>query len=117
MSSGRLNRLGLAGSPGWGAPLLNSILKVTFNWLDCAVKATRKMIVCHCHAINDRTIRDTVRAGAHSPRAVARACGAGAGCGGCRHSVERIIESEQCTRSDSLFSAEGLPEIGLASTG
>jgi bacterioferritin-associated ferredoxin len=75
------------------------------------------MIVCHCHAINDRIIRDIVRAGAGSPRAVARACGAGAGCGGCRHAVERIIESEQCARSESMFSQESMSDVGLARAG
>ena len=77
------------------------------------------MIVCHCHAINDRTIREAVRAGAESPRTVARACGAGAGCGGCRHAIERIIESEQCGRAEqpSIIRAEALIEIGLARTG
>lgn len=74
------------------------------------------MIICHCHAINDRTIRDVIRSGARSPSAVAKACGAGAGCGGCRRAVQSIVESEHC-QAESVFSAEALPEIELARTG
>lgn len=75
------------------------------------------MIVCHCHAINDRTIREVVRAGACSPRAVAKACGAGGGCGGCRHAVERIIETEQQRNEPSALFPADLVQIDLARAG
>jgi bacterioferritin-associated ferredoxin len=53
------------------------------------------MIVCHCHCVTDRSIREAVRAGASTVRAVGAACGAGTGCGGCRELVELIVEKEQ----------------------
>lgn len=74
------------------------------------------MIVCHCQAVNDRTIREAVRRGAGSPRAVAKACGAGAGCGGCRSAVERIIECEEKQDGESSC-CDTLQEAGLAEAG
>jgi len=53
------------------------------------------MLVCHCHSVTDRTIRDAVRAGADDANAVGSACGAGTGCGGCRKLVECIVEAER----------------------
>lgn len=41
------------------------------------------MLICHCRAVNDQTIRATILAGARDPAAVSRSCGAGSGCGGC----------------------------------
>jgi bacterioferritin-associated ferredoxin len=53
------------------------------------------MLVCHCHCVTDRTIRDAVRAGATSAAKVGSVCGAATGCGGCRDLVEHIVESER----------------------
>ncbi len=53
------------------------------------------MRVCHCHGVTDREIRACVRAGATSPEAVARACGEGSSCGGCRPLVEAVVAREQ----------------------
>jgi bacterioferritin-associated ferredoxin len=52
------------------------------------------VLVCHCQAVCDREIRAAVRSGACSLRQVARACGAGRSCGGCRPAIHEIIESE-----------------------
>ncbi len=52
------------------------------------------MIVCHCHGITDREIRNTVQCGARDCSEVAEACGAGAGCGGCEALVEEIVQGE-----------------------
>ena len=52
------------------------------------------MIVCHCHGISDRTIREVVREGARTHREVALACGAGRVCGGCRPTVLGVIDDE-----------------------
>jgi len=50
------------------------------------------MLVCHCHAINDHTIRRCVDAGARSGHEVREKCGAGGTCGGCRPTIDRLIE-------------------------
>ncbi len=52
------------------------------------------MIVCHCHGVSDRSIREAVQEGARTCRQVARACRAGRACGGCRPVIHEIIERE-----------------------
>lgn len=49
------------------------------------------MLVCHCNAVNDRTIREHVVAGATNVEEIAGRCGAGARCGGCRRTVEEVL--------------------------
>ena len=66
------------------------------------------MIVCHCKALSDRTIRDVIRRGAHSPREVALACHAGRRCGGCIPVVRELIETE------TSRSAVGCSEMPVA---
>jgi bacterioferritin-associated ferredoxin len=66
------------------------------------------MIVCHCHVVTDREIRRAVRGGAHSPRRVARACSAGATCGGCVPAIEGIIREERRVEREPVApAAEG----------
>jgi bacterioferritin-associated ferredoxin len=52
------------------------------------------LIVCHCYGVSDRAIRRAARAGAVTADLVARACGAGTGCGGCRGAVQEILAAE-----------------------
>ncbi|MBX3185262.1 MAG: (2Fe-2S)-binding protein [Polyangiaceae bacterium] len=52
------------------------------------------MLVCHCYGINDRTIRECVRAGCSSARGVSKACGAGTDCGGCARLVKSVVREE-----------------------
>ena len=52
------------------------------------------MIVCHCNAVCDRAIRRAIHSGARTRRAVAKACRAGEGCGGCTPLVDAILASE-----------------------
>lgn len=52
------------------------------------------LLVCHCHRVCDRTIRDCVREGACSTEDVGAACGAGTSCGGCEPLVEAVVKSE-----------------------
>jgi bacterioferritin-associated ferredoxin len=51
------------------------------------------MLVCHCHVVNDTTIRRCVADGARSGSDVRDACGAGGSCGACRPAIDRLIES------------------------
>ncbi len=53
------------------------------------------MLVCHCHCVTEREIRDAVRRGADSAAAVGSVCGATTGCGGCRDLVEVIVDAER----------------------
>lgn len=67
------------------------------------------MVVCHCHAVNDRSIRTVVRAGARCVESVGRACGAGRACGGCHEAIRDVIEEEHGREpaSDAYGRAEG----------
>lgn len=49
------------------------------------------MLVCHCHRICDRTIRESIREGARSIDEVGASCGAGTGCGGCRPAIAGLL--------------------------
>ncbi len=72
------------------------------------------MIVCHCHARNDREIRDAVREGACTRQKVIRACSAGRSCGGCIPAIDDIIRSEQESAGLELAGAVGAKELTLA---
>ena len=49
------------------------------------------MLVCHCHRICDRTIRESIREGARSIDEVGDACRAGTACGGCRPAIAGLL--------------------------
>lgn len=63
------------------------------------------MLVCHCNGVSDRTIRNVIRSGAETPVQVARACGAGAGCGGCIEAVRDLIHAECAQRTEGPLGA------------
>jgi bacterioferritin-associated ferredoxin len=69
-----------------------------------------EMIVCHCRGVSERRIRKAVQSGARSLKRVARECGAGAECGGCRSHVASIVEHE-VARAD-LAAATVTAEVG-----
>jgi len=52
------------------------------------------VIVCHCRAVSDRTIRASIRGGATTVDEVAEDTGASACCGGCEPTVTQILEQE-----------------------
>ena len=49
------------------------------------------MVICHCHAVNDRAIRAEIEGGALDADALAARCGAGSRCGSCRPVLEAIL--------------------------
>jgi bacterioferritin-associated ferredoxin len=50
------------------------------------------VLICHCKAVNEATIRCTILAGAREPADVARACGAGSECGGCMPALLELLD-------------------------
>ncbi|MDP7705984.1 (2Fe-2S)-binding protein [Mycobacterium sp. TY815] len=57
------------------------------------------MFVCLCNGITSQMVAEAVAAGAATTNQVAAACGAGADCGRCRHTVRAIIMSGSADRS------------------
>jgi bacterioferritin-associated ferredoxin len=49
------------------------------------------MIVCHCRAVTDRTLRESLQNGAGDVASVMAATGAGTCCGGCLVAVEELV--------------------------
>ena len=52
------------------------------------------VIVCHCRAVSDRTIRASIREGATTLDDVAEETGASTCCGGCEPTVTQILDEE-----------------------
>lgn len=50
------------------------------------------MIVCHCLAINDRLIEAVAAGEPVTVEDVIARCGAGARCGGCRDSIQQVLD-------------------------
>jgi bacterioferritin-associated ferredoxin len=52
------------------------------------------VIVCHCQAVSDRTLRASIREGATTLEALREATGAAGCCGGCEPTVAHILGQE-----------------------
>ena len=50
------------------------------------------MIVCHCHVVSDRRIRELAADGALTVADVANACDAGRDCGSCVGVVRHLLD-------------------------
>jgi bacterioferritin-associated ferredoxin len=50
------------------------------------------MVVCHCAGVNEARILDEIAEGVSDLDEVAERCGAGRDCGGCRPTVQRLLE-------------------------
>ena len=65
------------------------------------------MIVCHCKAVTDRTIRKAVRSGARTRSQVVEACAVNMCCGGCAPAIDEIIDAETNRENARGFTAFG----------
>jgi bacterioferritin-associated ferredoxin len=67
------------------------------------------MYLCVCRAIREREVDAAVRAGAHRPVDIFRACGKSPQCGGCapelRKRIDKTIACEQAA-APSLLAAD-----------
>jgi len=52
------------------------------------------LLVCHCHRVCDRVIRECVDGGARSLDDIGRACGAGTACGGCQPTIGALLAGQ-----------------------
>lgn len=69
------------------------------------------MIVCQCNGVSDHTIREAVRSGATSCKAVARRCGAGVFCGGCVPAIAALLEAERARLEPAQEAVSSAREI------
>jgi bacterioferritin-associated ferredoxin len=60
-----------------------------FIFVGCRIPV---VLVCHCKGLTDREVHRAIRAGASTQREVARECGAGSVCGGCRPLIDELLE-------------------------
>jgi bacterioferritin-associated ferredoxin len=65
------------------------------------------MYVCHCKAVNDRTVLDAAASGAVTVDDLTRACGAGGDCGGCHRVLQDLLDA--CDRA--TVGAPRIPEL------
>jgi bacterioferritin-associated ferredoxin len=63
------------------------------------------VLICHCRAVNDRTVAAAIAAGARAPEDLAAMCGAGARCGGCVPALCELLEVHAAAVGDSQQSA------------
>jgi bacterioferritin-associated ferredoxin len=53
------------------------------------------MVVCHCKGLTDRDVCGAIAAGACSGPELARQCGAGSVCGGCRPLLDELLDRHE----------------------
>ena len=70
------------------------------------------MLICHCHRVNDRTIRAVAESGARTCEDVGDACGAGTSCGGCKPAIAGLLVSEGAARGVASLPMILAPERG-----
>ena len=65
------------------------------------------MIVCHCLAVNDRLIEAVTAGEPLTVEDVIERCGAGTRCGGCRESIQEVLDEARQRRTPSLSLSAG----------
>jgi bacterioferritin-associated ferredoxin len=68
------------------------------------------MVVCLCANVTDRELDAVIAGGARSVKAVARRCGAGAGCGACHLAIRDQIRAHVRTSAETVV--ESAPDLG-----
>ena len=61
------------------------------------------MLVCHCKGLTDRDVRGAIEAGACTRREIARHCGAGSVCGGCRPLLDELLDVQPAEATSLRF--------------
>ncbi len=51
------------------------------------------MVVCHCRAVNDRTVGAAIASGATTVGELTEQCRAGGGCGGCHDVLQALLDA------------------------
>jgi bacterioferritin-associated ferredoxin len=99
----------------WREPLENDFeLHFQQRYPSIVLRRPPRVIVCHCHGVTERAIRQAVRQGACSRGQVAGACAAGSSCGGCSPVIEAILNTE--TRSEAPAPIASLRQAAVAAS-
>jgi bacterioferritin-associated ferredoxin len=80
---------------------MSLILRMSLNILGCR-SGRSLLLVCHCHRICDRTIRESILEGARSIAEIGASCRAGTGCGGCRPAIAGLLRDQEAPGRSSL---------------
>ncbi|MGY6499727.1 MAG: (2Fe-2S)-binding protein [Acidimicrobiales bacterium] len=62
------------------------------------------MIACHCHAVTDREVMNSIVAGAACVPSIGQHCAAGTDCGGCHRTLSRLLGAVRAV--DAVFDDE-----------
>jgi bacterioferritin-associated ferredoxin len=72
------------------------------------------MLVCHCHGVSEKRIRQIARDHGPSLREVALQCRAGTDCGGCRREIREILAEERGSQAMELVEAASPLELNTS---
>ena len=53
------------------------------------------MIVCICHGVSDRDLKDLIASGATSLREIGQSCRAGTDCGACLREIRQLAQQQR----------------------
>ncbi|MBA2281215.1 MAG: (2Fe-2S)-binding protein [Acidimicrobiia bacterium] len=65
------------------------------------------MMICHCEAVNDRTILELVAEGATDVEDIIVRCGAGGGCRGCWPELRKLLGQPVDVRRGTMANHAG----------
>jgi bacterioferritin-associated ferredoxin len=64
------------------------------------------MLVCHCKGVSERELRSAIQSGVCTRGDLARECGAGSVCGGCRPLIDELLDAHAPTPAQPGFGGE-----------
>ncbi len=69
------------------------------------------MIVCQCRRLTERDVRAELARGARDLAELAEGCGAGSACGGCRATLEALLDEARTARLPARDDARRLAVV------
>jgi bacterioferritin-associated ferredoxin len=69
------------------------------------------MVVCVCHAVCEREVRDAIEGGAASVAEVTQTCRAGGDCGACHATIHQMISQEIAQGAERQEESGPLPRL------
>jgi bacterioferritin-associated ferredoxin len=69
------------------------------------------MYICFCRTVTDRVVIAEIHAGARTMHEIAKRCGAGGRCGGCRPEVARLLSRHLEANGPPLGCEDGACDV------